>query len=123
MNGKFSVKLIRNKLANEITKNKTGKILKSDNKINLNKLFSLKVVEELEEILKSDHSDISEFSDLIQVVFDWALLNGFKKEYLFKEIHNKNAKFGVFRNDLLVLEEEELDTEEIKNNKNNYKNG
>lgn len=123
MDATFSVKLIRTKLALEIEQNKTGKILKSDNKINLNKLFSLKVVEELEEILKSDHSDISEFSDLIQVVFDWALLNGFKKEYLFKEIHNKNAKFGVFRNDLLVLEEEELDTEEIKNNKNNYKNG
>ena len=48
----------------------------------LNKLYAIKVREELAEIQQSEHKDIMEFVDLIEVAFSFAKQNGFTHEQL-----------------------------------------
>ena len=62
----------------------------------LNRLYALKVREELAEIQASDHKDISEFSDLISVAFSFAQENGFEYDDLMSEIMSKAADKGRF---------------------------
>lgn len=62
----------------------------------LNKLFALKVQEELLEIQEANHKDITEFGDLLQVVYDFALANGFTQEEIAKTIEDKRIAKGTF---------------------------
>lgn len=62
----------------------------------LNNLYALKIKEELAEIQESEHNDILEFVDLIQVAFDFARENGFSKEEVTKNLIIKESLKGSF---------------------------
>ena len=62
----------------------------------LNKLYAIKIHEELAEIQSSDHKDILEFVDLIQVVFSFAKENGFTHEQISKAMIVKTHDKGKF---------------------------
>lgn len=62
----------------------------------LNRLYALKIREELEEIQASDHKDIMEFADLQQVALNFAKENGFTADELAKAMNEKIDKNGSF---------------------------
>jgi predicted house-cleaning noncanonical NTP pyrophosphatase (MazG superfamily) len=62
----------------------------------LNQLYAFKVREELAEIQESDHKDIMEFVDLIQVAFSFAKQNGFTHEQLSIALVEKSINKGSF---------------------------
>lgn len=62
----------------------------------LNDLYHLKIEEELQEIVNSDHKDISEFADLLSVVLAFAEQNRFSNNELFRAMDKKNKEKGVF---------------------------
>lgn len=71
-------KLVRNKLAQRIReKGDTVYVIKD--KLQRNKLFMLKVIEEVREIEASNFEDDREFADLLQVVKDWIDSNSMAK--------------------------------------------
>lgn len=86
-------KLIRK---NIIEKLKEGEWETITDQNELNNLYALKINEELEEIQESDHKDIFEFADLIQVVFSFAKQNGFTHEELSKAMIEKSIDKGSF---------------------------
>ena len=62
----------------------------------LNKLFGLKIQEELLEIQAADHKDIVEFADLFQVVINFAEANGINFNDLVEAASLKRDKKGDF---------------------------
>lgn len=62
----------------------------------LNQLYAIKVREELAEIQESDHKDIMEFVDLIQVAFSFAKQNGFTHEQISIALVEKSVNKGTF---------------------------
>ena len=62
----------------------------------LNKLYALKIREELCEIQASDYKDIMEFVDLIQSAYSFALENGFSVENITDAITKKSIDKGSF---------------------------
>lgn len=86
-------KLIRNKI---IEKLKDGEYETITDKDELNRLYGIKVREELEEIKASNHKDIMEFVDLIQVAFSFAKQNGFTHEQLSIALIEKTVDKGLF---------------------------
>jgi predicted house-cleaning noncanonical NTP pyrophosphatase (MazG superfamily) len=62
----------------------------------LNQLYAIKVREELAEIQESDHKDIMEFVDLIQVAFSFAKQNGFSHEQISTALIEKSLNKGTF---------------------------
>lgn len=84
----------------------------------LNKLYAMKVREELAEIQESDHKDIMEFVDLIQVAVCWTEQNGFSHEQIELNANIKFTQKGKFSN--LVLNN--LNPENTSN-KLYFKNG
>lgn len=62
----------------------------------LNQLYAIKVREELAEIQESDHKDIMEFVDLIQVAFSFAKHNGFTHEQISTALVEKSVNKGTF---------------------------
>ncbi len=68
----------------------------------LNRLYALKVREELSEIQASEHKDIMEFVDLIQVAFSFAKQNGFTHEQLSIALVEKSVEKGVFGQEVLT---------------------
>jgi predicted house-cleaning noncanonical NTP pyrophosphatase (MazG superfamily) len=62
----------------------------------LNRLYVLKVREELEEIIKSDFNDINEFVDLIEVALAFADVNGFYGHNLNIAVAKKQTEKGSF---------------------------
>ena len=62
----------------------------------LNQLYAIKVREELVEIQESDHKDIMEFVDLIQVAFSFAKQNGFTHEQISTALVEKTVSKGTF---------------------------
>lgn len=86
-------KLIR---YNIVEKLKLGEFEELGDKLEINNLYGLKIKEELLEIQSSDHSDINEFADLIQVAYDFAKMNGFTSEELEKARHKKLIEKGPF---------------------------
>lgn len=64
----------------------------------LNELYALKIQEELEEIQQSEHKDIMEFVDLIQVAFCFAKQNGFTHEQIGSALAKKAIEKGTFSN-------------------------
>ena len=81
---------------------KEGETTTVENLEELNKLYELKVKEELEEIKSSDHKDLMEFVDLIQVGFSFANINGFTHEEIVAGLLEKSFTKGVFKNIVLT---------------------
>ncbi len=75
---------------------KEGEIEKIETIEELNKLYQLKVREELEEIVQSKHNDIMEFADLISVVTAYARINGYDSRMLQKAVEIKITEKGGF---------------------------
>lgn len=64
----------------------------------LNELYALKIKEELLEIQQSEHKDIMEFVDLIQVAYSFAKINGITEEKLSTALLAKSTDKGGFSN-------------------------
>jgi predicted house-cleaning noncanonical NTP pyrophosphatase (MazG superfamily) len=64
----------------------------------LNKLYALKIKEELSEIQHSDHKDIMEFVDLIEVAYCFAEQNGFNRQDIDLHKIGKKERKGIFTN-------------------------
>lgn len=62
----------------------------------LNKLYELKILEELAEIKASEYKDVMEFVDLIQVCFSFAKQNGISHEKLSISLLEKSLNKGTF---------------------------
>lgn len=86
-------KLIRNRITDKL---KTGEWEIISNKDELNKLYALKIQEELIEIQSSDHKDIMEFADLIQAALSFAFQNGFSRKEISAAVLIKAGEKGVF---------------------------
>lgn len=86
-------KLIRKNITQKLKEGEWETIESQDE---LNHLYALKIREELAEIKASDHKDIMEFVDLIQVAFSFAKQNGFTHEQLGMAMVEKSVDKGVF---------------------------
>lgn len=86
-------KLIRKFITEKLKKDEWETI--TDQK-ELNQLYAIKVREELAEIQESDHKDIMEFVDLIQVAFSFAKQNGFTHEQISTALVEKSVNKGTF---------------------------
>jgi predicted house-cleaning noncanonical NTP pyrophosphatase (MazG superfamily) len=86
-------KLIRKNITEKL---KEGEWETITDQAELNKLYAIKVREELREIQLSGHSDIMEFVDLIQVAFSFAKQNGFTHEQLSLALIEKTIDKGNF---------------------------
>lgn len=88
-------KLIRDLVVEKL---KEGEFEYITDQAELNKLYSLKIKEELLEIQNSDYKDISEFIDLIQVAFSFACQNGFTREQISVAFDMKQKTKGSITN-------------------------
>lgn len=86
-------KLIRSHIVNKL---KPGEWETINDKDELNNLYALKVREELAEIQESDHKDITEFVDLIEVAFSFAEQNGFDQNEVQEVLVTKAVLKGKF---------------------------
>ncbi len=86
-------KLIRKKI---IYKLKFGEWEEIEDQQELNKLYALKIKEELREVQLSGHNDVMEFVDLIQVAFAFAKQNGFTQKQISKAMLEKTLRKGGF---------------------------
>ncbi len=86
-------KLIRKLITEKL---KEGEWEEINDLVELNKLYEIKVREELAEIKASDHKDVMEFVDLIQVAFSFAKVNGFTHEELALALVTKSVEKGIF---------------------------
>lgn len=91
-------KLIREFIAQKLSISEWELI---EDKRELNNLYLMKVKEELQEIINSEFSDISEFADLVTICFAFARMNGFDNASLIEEMLRKTALKGEYGN--LVL--------------------
>lgn len=62
----------------------------------LNRLYAIKIHEELAEIQDSEHKDIMEFADLLEVVYCFANENGFDRKAIDKAAFEKFDTKGSF---------------------------
>lgn len=88
-------KLIRSKITDKLQQGEWEEIT---NIKELNKLYALKVREELAEIQEADHKDIKEFADLLTVSVAFAKINGFGNEELYRAFVEKLEDKGDFGN-------------------------
>jgi predicted house-cleaning noncanonical NTP pyrophosphatase (MazG superfamily) len=86
-------KLIRSKI---VSKLKNGEFEVIENQQELNRLYALKIQEELAEIQESKHLDLMEFVDLMQVAFSFARENGFSHEQISNAVIEKSTEKGMF---------------------------
>jgi len=75
---------------------KRGEFEKINDQDELNRLYAMKIREELAEIQASEHKDIMEFVDLIQVAFEFAKQNGFSDEKITQAMIEKTVEKGAF---------------------------
>jgi predicted house-cleaning noncanonical NTP pyrophosphatase (MazG superfamily) len=86
----------------KLVRDKTPALFKNDeaevitDQTELNKLYALKVKEELIEIQQADHKDIMEFVDLIEVAYSFAEQNGFSRQAINDARAEKVFKKGTF---------------------------
>jgi predicted house-cleaning noncanonical NTP pyrophosphatase (MazG superfamily) len=88
-------KLIRAKMTDLFANNEIEIVKDKDE---LNKLYSLKIQEELQEIQNSNYKDIAEFGDLISVTMSFAVANDFEPQEILKQIKDKDAAKGLYYN-------------------------
>ena len=86
-------KLIRSGIVEKLKEGEWETITDQDE---LNRLYAIKIREELAEIQSSDHKDILEFVDLIQVVYAFAKENGFTVDQLLTPMIDKKLDKGSF---------------------------
>ena len=86
-------KLIRKFITKKL---KEGEWEVIENQEELNKLYAIKIREELKEVQESDHKDIMEFVDLIQVAFSFAKQNGFNHDQISIALIEKSVEKGSF---------------------------
>ncbi|WP_338814052.1 hypothetical protein V9L05_01255 [Bernardetia sp. Wsw4-3y2] len=86
-------KLIREKIKEKL---KEGKFENITDKTELNKLYALKIREELAEIQNSEHKDIDEFADLCAVVLAFAFQNGYSVHKVFAAMSLKSSQKGMY---------------------------
>lgn len=86
-------KLIRKFITEKLKEGEWETIFDQDE---LNRLYAIKVREELAEIQTSDHKDIMEFVDLIQVAISFAEQNGFTQKQLAFALIEKSIEKGCF---------------------------
>ena len=86
-------KLIRSGITEKLKEGEWETIADQDE---LNLLYAIKIREELAEVQASDHKDIMEFVDLIQVAFSFAKQNGFTHEQLSIALIEKSVNKGSF---------------------------
>ena len=86
-------KLIRSGITSKLKEGEWETITDQDE---LNKLYAIKIREELAEVQASEHKDIFEFADLMQVVFCFAKQNGFTHEELGNAMTAKSLDKGSF---------------------------
>ncbi len=92
-------KLIREKIKEKLQPEEYEQVT---DLVELNTLYALKIKEELLEIQSSDHKDIMEFVDLMDVVLAFAEQNGFPIEKLMVKGLIKNVEKGSFSNVVLT---------------------
>lgn len=68
----------------------------------LNKLYTLKVIEELAEVAASNYKDVDEFADLIKTVYAFAHANKIAPDMLSLAIIERAAIKGVMENAALI---------------------
>jgi len=86
-------KLIRKFITEKLKQGEWETITDQDE---LNLLYAIKIREELAEVQSSEHKDIFEFVDLIQVVFSFATQNGFTHEQISMAMTAKTLDKGSF---------------------------
>lgn len=86
-------KLIRKFITEKLKEGEWETITDQDE---LNRLYAIKIREELAEVQASNHQDIMEFVDLIQVAFSFARQNGFTHEQLSVALIEKSVEKGSF---------------------------
>jgi predicted house-cleaning noncanonical NTP pyrophosphatase (MazG superfamily) len=86
-------KLIRSKITEKLKEGEWETITDQDE---LNRLYATKIREELAEIQASDHKDIMEFVDLIEVAFTFARENGFTDIEIIANRAKKITEKGKF---------------------------
>lgn len=86
-------KLIRSKITEKL---KEGEWETITDQGELNQLYATKIREELAEIQASDHKDIMEFVDLIEVAFTFARENGFTDSEITANRAKKITEKGKF---------------------------
>lgn len=86
-------KLIRKNITQKL---KEGEWEQITDQSELNKLYALKIKEELAEIESSGHKDIMEFVDLIQAAFSYTRRNGFTQEQISMALIEKTIDKGNF---------------------------
>lgn len=86
-------KLIRSGITSKLKEGEWETITDQDE---LNKLYAIKIREELAEIQASDHKDIMEFVDLIHVALSFAKENGFTNDEIFLAMIEKENNKGSF---------------------------
>jgi predicted house-cleaning noncanonical NTP pyrophosphatase (MazG superfamily) len=86
-------KLIRSAIIEKLKEGEWEIIIDQDE---LNKLYVIKIREELAEVQASEYKDIFEFADLIQVAFSFAEQNGFTYEQLIQAMVTKSFDKGSF---------------------------
>ncbi len=91
-------KLIRSKIVEVLKEGESEEVSDIDE---LNKLYALKIQEELMEIQEAKHKYIMEFVDLIDVAYAFARNNGFTRDFIEFGSIDKMLKKGGF--DKLVL--------------------
>lgn len=92
-------KLIRSKIPYKL-KPGEWEIIKDTEE--LNKLYALKIHEELIEVQKSEHKDVYELADLLEVTLAFAFLNGFSYDHVITAIKQKMNSNGGFENIVLT---------------------
>lgn len=86
-------KLIRKFITDKLKEGEWETITDQDE---LNRLYAIKIREELTEIQASDHKDIMEFADLLEVVYCFASENGFDRKAIDKAAFEKFDTKGSF---------------------------
>jgi len=92
-------KLIRQFIVQKLKLNEWELI---EDKAELNRLYILKLKEEIAEIEKSNFEDISEFGDLVTVAFAFARMNGFNNEAVLSKMIEKALDKGEYSNCVLT---------------------
>ncbi len=86
-------KLIR---SNIISKLKEGEWEEINDIDELNKLYAIKIREELAEIQQAEHKDVLEFADLIEVCYTFAEINNFARSFIDLRMFEKRISKGNF---------------------------
>ena len=94
----YPKKLIRDGVIPHLKEGETEIITDPDK---LNELYQLKLREEMEEIKASNHEDIMEFVDLVEVARTYAQVNGFGSVTLDRALNDKRNRKGIFGNVVL----------------------